>query len=84
MNTQPSPRTGLTPPAQFEQEQPSALAPGTRVKLPRSKRSGVVLVPAWLMPHHTLVQLDDGDRQWFLTSILEVVPKRDKKTRKQK
>lgn len=49
------------------------LSPGTRVTLPRSGRSGVGLAPPWAMPGHTLVLIDGGDRQWLLTSILEVV-----------
>lgn len=60
-----------TPLVQLTPGLPPAIAPGTRVKLPRSGRIGITLAPAWSMPLHTLVNLD-GDRQWVLTEILEV------------
>jgi len=44
---------------------------GQSVSLPGSKRVGVVLQPAFLMPHHTLILFADGDRKWVLTEILE-------------
>lgn len=61
-----------TPPAQFAPGLPPTIRPGAKVKLPRSGRVGVALAPAWSMPMHTLVDLD-GDRQWMLTEILEVI-----------
>lgn len=69
-----SPKSDLPPPAQFQQGVSSAIAPGTRVRLPRTGRIGTALAPPWLMPRHTLVELDGGDRQWILTEILEVIP----------
>ena len=42
-----------------------------RVQLP-SGRTGLVLPSPWLMPLHTLIQLDTtGDRIWVLSELLQ-------------
>ncbi|MCU0570493.1 MAG: hypothetical protein MUF49_28460 [Oculatellaceae cyanobacterium Prado106] len=45
---------------------------GDRVCLPSGK-VGEILPPAWLMPHHHLVQFDDGTLRWCLRELVRPV-----------
>ncbi|MGG6297839.1 hypothetical protein ACQ4M4_25885 [Leptolyngbya sp. AN02str] len=55
-------------------------APGDRVVTP-ADNAATVLPPAWEMPKHTLIQIDNGAKVWILTSLLNQ-PETSRKTRK--
>jgi hypothetical protein len=49
-----------------------------------TERTGIVLEPPWVMPVHSLVQLDDGVTLWLLTEILKPLPTDWKPAKKQR